>query len=304
MQILPLGVASGGPFQGRHYTAQLIKAGPHTFLVDCGEGTQLQLYHYRAKYDGLKQIFITHLHGDHVFGLLGLITNWCLKKRTAPLQIFSPPGLQTWVETSVQQCAVRLCYPIEFVEVDASVSEKVFENRTLEVWTIPLRHRIPCTGWLFREKTKQRNILKHQIEAYNIPFQQIPALKAGGDLLLPDGRLIPNAELTTPPAPPLSYAFCSDTMPSEAVVAAVKGVDLLYHEATFSDEHAEEAVFSFHSTARQAAEVARQAGVKRLLLGHFSGRYTSLERHLEEARSVFAETELAEEGKWIEDLRF
>ncbi len=301
MHVIILGNSSGGPFHGRHYTAQVVQAGSHAFLVDCGEGTQLQLYRYRVRYDHIRQIFITHLHGDHVFGLMGLLTNWCLKKRTEPLQLYAPSGLRELVEANARVCGVRFPYPIEFVEVDASVSEKVFENAALEVWSIPLRHRGPCSGWLFREKQRPRNIRKEVIETYSIHYSQIPAIKAGGDLVLPDGRVIPNAELTLPPAPPLAYAFCSDTQPSEAVATAVKGVDLLYHEATFTNEHLAEAVLSGHSTAQQAAEIALQAGVKRLLLGHFSGRYADESQHLAEGRAIFAETWIAEEGQrwWV-----
>lgn len=297
MHVIILGNSAGGPFHGRHYTAQLVQSGPHAFLIDCGEGTQMQLFRYRVRQDLLRQIFISHLHGDHVFGLMGLLTNWCLKKRTEPLQLFSPPGLRELVETNARLCSVRFPYPIEFVEVDASVHEKVFENTALSVWSIPLQHRIPCSGWLFREKERPRNIRKEAIETYNIHYSLIPGIKAGGDLVLPDGHIVPHLELTLPAAPPHSYAFCSDTQPSEAVAAVVKGVDLLYHEATFTNENPAEAILSGHSTAAQAADIARQAGVKRLLLGHFSGRYTDESQHLMEAQAIFPDTLIAEEGQ-------
>lgn len=257
----------------------------------------MQLFRYRVRQDHLRQIFISHLHGDHVFGLMGLLTNWCLKKRTEPLQIFSPPGLYELVETTARLCSVRFPYPIEFIAVDTEVSAKVFENTALEVWTIPLDHRLPCSGWLFREKPKALNMRKDAIEHYQIHYSQIPALKTGEDLVLPDGRVIPNAELTQPPAPPAGYAFCSDTRASARVAEVVKGVQLLYHEATFNNEHEEEADISGHTTAQQAAEIARTAEVGRLLLGHFSGRYTDETRHLAEARSVFPETYAALEGQ-------
>ncbi len=300
MQITILGNGSGGPFSGRHYTAHLLQIENQLFLVDCGEGTQMQMYAYRTKQDSIRHIFITHLHGDHVFGLIGLITGWCLKKRSEALTIFSPPGLRELLETTIRVCGIRLSYPIDYQEVDAQVVQVVFENEKLEVSTIPLNHRSLCCGWLFREKPLLRNIISEKISEYQIHFSLIPGIKAGADLTLPDGRVIPNAELTHPPRPPLSYAFCSDTAFHPPVIDCIKGVDLLYHEATFTDEHSAEAEFSFHSTAAQAAEIARQAGVKRLLLGHFSGRYTDANQHLTEARAVFEATYLAEEGSvWL-----
>jgi ribonuclease Z len=300
MQLTILGNSSGGPFHGRHYTAQVLQVENHTFLIDCGEGTQMQIFKYRVKVDACKQLFISHLHGDHVFGLMGLITNWSHRKRSEPLHIFSPPGLRELIETSIRVCGVRLSYDIEFQEVDATVSAKVFENSKVEVWTIPLHHRSPTTGWLFREKTKPRNIRPEKIEEYNIPFPKIPGIKAGEDFELPDGRTIPNAELTLDPPKPVSYAFCSDTAFSETVIEVVRGVDLLYHEATFTNENIQEAEISFHSTAAQAAEVARRAVVKRLILGHFSGRYADTDQHLAEAKEVFERVEIAEEGmSWV-----
>ncbi len=297
MQLTILGNSSGGPFHGRHYTAQVLQVENQTYLIDCGEGTQMQIFKYRIKVDACKQIFISHLHGDHVFGLIGLITNWSHRKRSEPLHIFSPPGLQELIETTIRVCGIRLSYVIEFQEVDATISAKVFETPKLEVWTIPLHHRSPTSGWLFREKPKPRNIRPEKIEEYSIPFVAIPAIKAGGDFELPDGSRVPNAELTLDPPSPVSYAFCSDTAFSEPVAEIVRGVDLLYHEATFINENAQEAVISFHSTAAQAAEIARRAGVKRLILGHISGRYADTAQHLAEARAVFEQVEIAEEGK-------
>ncbi|MDX2280268.1 MAG: ribonuclease Z [Saprospiraceae bacterium] len=300
MTLTILGNSAGGPFHGRHYTAHFLQVENAYFLIDCGEGTQMQMFQYRTKTERVNQIFITHLHGDHMFGLLGLITNWSLKGRTAPLQIFAPPGLEEWIETTCRICSVRLPYSIEFVVVDATVSQKVFENAVVEVWTVPLNHRTACTGWIFIEKEKPRNILKTKIDEYQIHYSLIPGIKAGGDLQLPDGQVVTNAELTTPPPRPLSYAFCSDTAPSDAVVAAVKGVDVLYHEATFTNEHVEEALISFHSTAAQAAQIAKDAEVGQLILGHFSGRYADAEQHLAEARVIFTNTFAAEEGIPIE----
>lgn len=297
MQLTILGTSSGGPFHGRHYTAQVLQVDNQLFLIDCGEGTQMQLHRYKVKFDRCNHIFISHLHGDHVYGLLGLLTNWCLKKRTARLHVFSPPGLREWVETSARICRVTFPYPIDFHEVDAAVSAKIFENHKVEVWTIPLDHRVATSGWLFREKIRPRNFRAEKADEYNIPFSMIPGIKAGADFVLPDGRVVPNAELTIDPPAPRSFAFCSDTAPSKTVVSVVRGVDLLYHEATFTDEHLAEAAIAFHSTATQAASIARKAGVKRLIIGHFSGRYVNEEQLLLEARAQFAETYAAEEGR-------
>jgi ribonuclease Z len=297
MQLTTLGTGAGGPFQGRNYTAQVLQVENHYFLIDSGEGTQHQLYRFRVPCDRFQQMFISHLHGDHVFGLIGLLTSYCLKQRTKKLEIFSPPGLRELIEHTARICGIVFPYPIACTEVDTSISQIVFENKHVEVSTIPLNHRTACSGWLFREKSRPRNIRKEKIVEFDIPVQLIPGIKAGADLNLSDGRLIPNEALTLPPRPPRSFAFCSDTAPSEIVREVVAGVDLLYHEATFTEEHRVEAGLSFHSTAVQAAEIARAAGVKRLLLGHFSGRYTSADQHLAEARGVFAESYAAEEGQ-------
>lgn len=296
MYLSILGNGSGGPFHGRHYTAQVLQVGSHTFLIDCGEGTQMQLFRYRIRYDACQHIFISHLHGDHVFGLMGLLTNWCLKKRSEPLHLYSPPGLRELVDTFTRVCAVRFTYELRFHEVDTTHATQVLDLPTLEVSTLPLNHRSPTTGWLFREKTRPRNMLREQIEMQDIPRGDIPAIKAGADWVRPDGSIVANAALTRDPMPPRAYAFCSDTAFSPAVAEAVRGVDLLYHEATFTQAHLAEAEFSCHSTAAQAAEVAQMAGVGRLLLGHFSGRYSHVDQHLAEARAIFPRTDAAQEG--------
>ncbi len=300
MHLTILGNSSGGPFHGRHYTAQVLQVDNQVFLIDCGEGTQMQIFKCRVKVDTCKQVFISHLHGDHIFGLIGLITNWSHKKRSEPLHVFSPPGLQELIETTIRVCGIRLSYAIEFQVVDASVSAIIFENAKVEVSTLPLHHRGPTTGWLFREKPKPRNIRPEKIEEYAIHFSAIPAIKSGGDFELPDGRVVPNTELTLDPSRPVSYAFCSDTAFYEPLIELVRGVDLLYHEATYNNQNIPEAELYYHSTAAQAAEIACRAGVKRLILGHISGRYADTEQHLAEARAVFENAEIAEEGRRLE----
>lgn len=300
MQLIVLGSGAGGPFQGRNYTAQLFKVDNHIFLIDCGEGTQHQLFRYRLRYDHMKEIFISHLHGDHVFGLMGLLTSFALKKRSAPLAIFGPVGLRELVETSARLVGAIFPFIITVHEVDTTISTKVFENDKVEVSTIPLNHRTLCTGWLFKEKLRPANILAEKIQEYGIPYTEIAAIKAGADYHLPNGVIIAHTELTTPPSPPRSFAFCSDTAPSDTVIAAVKGVNLLYHEATFTNDHEAEAAYSGHSTAEQAAFVAREAGVGQLLIGHFSGRYRDVLQHLEEARAIFQYCNVVEEGREYE----
>lgn len=257
----------------------------------------MQLFRNGCRTDRIRQIFISHLHGDHLYGLPGLLTNWCLKRRTAPLQIFSPPGVGAWIEATCRASFVSIPYPIDFCEIDPGASRRVFETPQLEVWSIPLHHRIPTLGWLFREKDKPRPILAEQIARYQIPYSQIPAIKQGADFLLSDGTVVSNAELTVPPPKSRSYAYCSDTAPCKTVMEQLRGVDLLFHEATFTEEHVGEAQLSTHSTARQAAEIAAGAGVGTLLLGHFSARYRDLEAHLREARAIFPDTEVAQENQ-------
>ncbi|MCC6410057.1 MAG: ribonuclease Z [Saprospiraceae bacterium] len=300
MQVTILGTGSGGPFQGRHYTAQVVHVDQHLFLIDCGEGTQMQLFRSKIKYDRFGQIFISHLHGDHVYGLAGLLTSYALKQRTEPVTLFGPQGLQDLIGDQIRHSLTRIPYPLHFVTVDTTTHQMVFENKAVEVWSVPLNHRVPCNGWLFREKAHLRNMIKEKIDTYGIPWEAIPAIKAGADYQHPDGRVVPNAELSTPPRSPRSYAFCSDTAPSMDVVKAVKSVDLLYHEATFSNEHLAEAEMTGHSTAAQAAEVAREANVGTLVLGHFSGRYKDVEVLLAEAQAVFPNTFLSEDGMMLQ----
>lgn len=297
MQVIILGSAAGGPFQGRNYTSQLLKSANEVYLIDCGEGTQHQLFRSKTRYFGINQIFISHLHGDHVFGLMGLLTSFCLKGRTDRMEIFGPEGLKELIETTARITGVRFPYEVVVHEVDTTVSAQVFESKSVEVWTIPLNHRTLCTGWLFKQKSRLPKMRIDKIEEYQIPHLQIKAIKEGADLHLSDGTVVPHSELTTLPPNPVSYAFCSDTAPSAEVVAAIKDVTVLYHEATFTEEHAEEAAFSGHSTASQAARVALEAGAGKLLLGHFSSRYKELDQHLMEARAVFPASYLVEEGE-------
>jgi ribonuclease Z len=300
MRLTVLGNGSGGPFLGRHYTAQVLQHGPHWFLIDCGEGTQMQLYRYRIPVDRISHIFISHLHGDHLFGLPGLLTSYSLKQRKARLDIFAPPGLEAWLGVTFQVSGAILSFPLVVHTVDPQQFTQVLTLNALTVHTIPLRHRGGCTGWLFRGIQGLRNLRKDQLLALQIPVKDIPAIKAGADWVSPSGAVVPNEMLTLPPKTPPSYAFCSDTAPSAGVVDCIRGVHLLYHEATFTQENAADAARSDHSTAAQAAAIAKAAGVRCLLMGHFSSRYTSLDAHLEEAGAVFPNVRIAVEGETVE----
>ncbi len=297
MKITILGNGSGGAFQGRNYTAHFLECDGQYFLLDCGEGTQHQAFRLGIPIGRVRQIFITHLHGDHVFGLIGLLTSFSLQGRTDAVEIFAPAGLRQLVEVHKKVCGVYFPFDLKILEVDTEVSKVIFENKKLEVLTIPLRHRIAAAGYLFREKPKPRHIRPEQIEVWKIPFSAIKSIQNGADFELPDGRIVPNSELTTDPSPSKSYAFCTDTALHLSVAKVVRGADLLYHESTFTEKHREMADLTNHSTASDAAKIAKNADVKKLLLGHFSNRYENLEEHLAEAQAIFLETEIAEEGK-------
>lgn len=294
-EVTILGSNSALPAHGRHPTSQVLNHNEKLFLLDCGEGTQIQLSNYRIKRSKINHIFISHLHGDHYYGLIGLLTSYHLLKRTEPLHLFCPKGLKEIIDLNFKYSDTRLAYDLIAHEIDCSSAEMIFENEHLSVTTIPMKHRIPCCGFLFREKDHERRILAEQLTRYNIPVSLIPELKAGQDLLV-DGQLIPNQQLTSDPTPPRVYAFCSDTLHSDHFVEQVRSADLLYHEATFMEESAERASLTFHSTTLQAATIAQKAAVKNLMIGHFSAKYDDLQMVLNEAKTIFPATELAIEG--------
>ena len=243
----------------------------------------------------IQQIFISHLHGDHVFGLPGLLFSYDLNGRQTPLDIFSPPGLEAMIAAQLRPGGT-LSFPFHFHEVDTNAASLVFENADVAVQSIPLKHGIPTVGYIFREKPRPLNIRPEKIEAHQLTIPQIKAVKAGEDIVLENGELIENQSLTFPPAPLRSYAFLTDTLYDEAVLSHIKGVNLLYHDTTFCDDHVEHAALTMHSTARQAAELAQKAGVGQLVCGHYSSRYRELEVFLDEARPSFPNTVLGLEG--------
>lgn len=266
-------------------------------MVDCGEGTQFRMNKFNIKRGKLDHIFISHLHGDHFFGLMGLITSFNLNWREHALNIYGPPALHDIINLHLKHSQTRLKFDIHFHPVAADKPRLIYDDHSLTVETIILKHRLPTTGFLFREKPGLRKIRSEKLSAYNIPIELIPYIKKGDDFVTAEGLLIPNSELTVAPHTPRSYAYCSDTAYHEPIIEQLQGVDLLYHEATFVTEHEERAQETFHSTGKQAARIAKQAGVHKLVIGHFSARYENLHPLLDEARAVFPNTELALEGE-------
>lgn len=268
-------------------------------MVDCGEGTQLQLRRYHIHFSFINHIFISHLHGDHCFGLIGLISTFGMLGRTAPLHIYADPKLEELMKPQIDYFCKGMNYPLFFHNIDPTRQQTIYEDNTITVETLPLSHRIPCCGFLFREKPKKRHLIGDVANYYNIPTYMRQSIKDGADFITPEGEVIPNCRLTKEPDPSRSYAYCSDTAPCRFGCGVLDGVDLLYHEATFAESEKERAAQTFHCTARQAAQAAKDAGVKRLLIGHYSSRYDTTDVQLDEAREIFPDTIAAEEGDTI-----
>ena len=294
-----LGANSAIPTRGRFPSAQVINIQEELFLVDCGEGTQMRLADCRIKRGKINQIFISHLHGDHIFGLPGLLNSFALNDRKSPVEIFSPKGLENMMNAIFKTTMAHCGFEIVFHELDTEQFKLIFENEKVKVYSIPLNHRMPTTGFLFKEKPFPKNIIPEKIAAYNISFSKIKDIKNGADLSLCDGRVIPNAELTLESKKPRSYAYCSDTSYFEKIVPYIKNVDLLYHEATYLSDKEKQAYERGHATAKQAAQIALLASAKKLMIGHFSSRYNDLSPLLDEARTVFGDTILADESMTV-----
>ena len=266
------------------------------FLIDCGEGTQVQLRKAKAKFSKINHIFISHLHGDHVFGLPGLISSFRLLGRETPLHVYGPKGIKEMMETIFRITETHQGFEVVFHELSSKKSEKVFEDNRVEVFTIPLDHRIYCNGYLFKEKPKERHLNMQEISKYpEIEICDYHNLKRGKNIQLSDGYILKNENLTKPAEPSVSYAFCSDTRYLESIIPIIKNVDVLYHEATFLHDLKKMADYTGHSTALEAAKIARKANVKKLILGHFSNRYHDLSVFLNEACEIFPETYLPEQ---------
>jgi len=265
-------------------------------MIDCGEGTQMQMRKSKLKFSRLNHIFISHLHGDHCFGLMGLLSTFGLVKRTATLYIHAPSELQALLQPQLDFFCKGMSYKIVFQAVDTYKRQIIYEDRSLLVHSIPLRHRIPCCGFLFEEKQSARHLIKEKIDLYRIPIYELNKIKNGEDFIDEEGRVIPNEEITLPASPTRKYAYCSDTIYQPGIVQQIKGIDTLYHEATFASSDEARAKETFHTTAMQAAELAKNAEVKKLIIGHFSARYEEESVLLEEAKQIFDNTYLAKEN--------
>lgn len=265
-------------------------------MIDCGEGTQLQIRRNKLKFSKLNHIFISHLHGDHLFGLIGLISTMNLLGRTSVLHIYGSKDLEPLLRPQLNYFCNGMMYNVEIHTIDPKGHHLIYEDRSVEIYTIPLKHRILCCGFLFKEKQTLPHIKSDMIKAYNIPLSQINNIKAGMDYTTPEGELISNTLLTTPPAPARSYAYCSDTIYLPSNAELLQGADLLYHEATFSNEDERFCKSTFHSTAAQAANIAKLANAKRLMIGHYSSRYNNENVLLKEAQEIFPNTILAQEN--------
>ena len=295
---MPLGISAAIPFDNRHLSAHVLQIHNHLCLIDCGEGTIFQLQKFKVKYNNINHVCISHLHGDHFFGLPGLLTTLAMNGRKETLNVYSPEGLEEIIHTVFKFSNYRSPYPIDFHAVDANQASLIVENKIFSVKSFPLFHRIPTIGFYFEEKPLPLNLRIEAIDKYAIPINLLKSIKLGADYFDETTQtIIPNAQLTLPPFKQRSFAYCSDTSFEPNLIKNFPNVDILYHESTFLNEMAEHALEVGHSTAIQAAKIAQSANAKKLILGHFSARYSDLTVLENEARIVFENTEIAEEGK-------
>lgn len=295
-----LGNNSAIPAHGRHPTAQIVEIKEQLFLVDCGEGTQIQMQKFNIRKKRINYIFISHLHGDHYFGLIGLITSMGLLGRTNTLTIYSPPELQKIIELILSVGPTLLPFPLVFESIAANEARTLLDTEQYTVSCFPVEHRIQCHGFLFKLKEGERKLLPEECKAHGLPTSYFNALKKGADYIKKDGSLVKNEWVTINGAPEKKYAYCADTIFTESFLSHIRNVDLLYHESTFLKEDSEKANARFHSTAEQAATIALKAGAKKLLLGHYSSRYLELDDFYNEAKETFSNVEASVEGTTYE----
>lgn len=298
-----LGSGAASPSRGRNQTSQVVTLGNNCFLVDCGEAAQIQLKKYKIKLSKIDHIFISHLHGDHYLGLMGLISTLHLARRERLLTIFGPNGLDEIITVQLKHSHLKLHYPIKFVPTSQEGKNLLLDDKYMRVYSFPLKHRIPCTGFSFEEKPRLRNLIKEKLQSHNLGIDAILSLRNGLDYRDEGGQILYRVEeYTYPPAPLRKYAFCSDTLYDEDIIPYIRDSSLLYHEATFMNRDEIRAGETCHSTAAQAATIARSAGVKQLLLGHYSSRYVDLHPLLKEAEAIFEPSFLSGEGNtyWID----
>jgi len=297
MKLTILGCHSATPRENKHTTSQLLEVGGNLFLIDCGEGTQIQLRKSKVKFSRIQHIFISHLHGDHFYGLIGLISTFRLLGRTAMLHIYGPKGIKEIITLQLKLAKSWTDYPLHFHELEQDSSQVVFEDETVRVETLPLDHRIYTNGFLFTTQASKRKMNVDAIKDFDLLPFHFKQLQQGADVTLEDGRILENEVYTLPPSKSKKYAYCSDTAYFEPLVPGIKEVDLLYHEATFLEKNSDLAASTKHSTAKQAAQIAKMANVKQLMLGHFSNRYPNKEDFITEASDTFQNVILAEDLK-------
>jgi ribonuclease Z len=296
MTLTILGSSSALPTSERFPSAHVLNAHERLFLIDCGEGTQMQLRKNRIRFGKINYIFISHLHGDHVFGLYGLLSTFSLMGRKNVIHLYAPENYRNMLQSHLSDFDIHLSFEIDFVPLSGNDPVQILDDKYLTVTSFPLKHRVPAYGFLFREKISDRNIIKSALEKYNIPTVRIPAIKKGEDYITSDGNVIKNSEITLAPSEPLSYAYCSDTRYFKRLPSFVKGVTLLYHEATFDKSKQDLADITGHSTTLDAARTATEALASALLIGHFSARYRNISFLVEEARTMFPMTFAAIDG--------
>lgn len=289
-----LGNNSALPAYDRHPTAQVVTLNDQLFLIDCGEGTQMQMARYKIRRSKINHIFISHLHGDHYFGLIGLLTSMGLLGRDNPLHLYAPAPLEAIIQLQLEAASTTLPFTLHFHPVTAP--GLILDSPKFSVEAFATQHRIPCFGYIIREKRNPRRIHKEKVVEYNIPAAFYDQLKQGADYVSKDGSVVPNEAVTLPNLAPRSYAFCADTIYDETIAEKVSGVNLLYHETTYLADQAERAASRFHTTTAQAAAIASKAGAAKLLIGHFSSKYETLDAFLAETKQFFPQTQLATEG--------
>lgn len=295
-EVTILGCGSAKPSTRHFPSAQIVNVRDKLFLVDCGEGTQIQMCRNRIRFTRMDNVFISHLHGDHCLGLIGLISTLDLLGRTADLNVYAPAQFEKILFDEINFFSRGMGYKVVFHAVDTKKHEILYDDRSLSVYSIPLNHRLPCSGYLFVEKPTLPHIRRDMIDYYNIPFYAIRSIKEGADWITADGTTVPFERLTFPADKARKYAYCSDTVYLPELKGYINGVDVLYHEATFADDFVNLAAERLHSTARQAATVARDSGAGKLVIGHFSSRYDDENILLEQAREVFPNTVIAKEN--------
>ena len=292
-----LGCGSALPTLHHNASSQIVEIREKLFMIDCGEGTQMQLRKSKIRFTKISAVFISHLHGDHCFGLIGMISTFGMLGRTATLHVYAPADFGPILQQQIDFFCSGLEFKVEFHPVDTSKSQVIYEDRSLTIETIPLEHRIACCGFIFREKPLKPHIRRDMLDFLQIPVSQINNIKAGADWTTESGQVIPNSRLVIPADPARSYAYCSDTRYIPTLHQLLCGVDTIYHESPYTSDYEDRARLYYHSTSKQAASVARDAGAKQLLLGHYSARYIDESKILAEAKTIFPNSKLTDEGK-------